>query len=157
MPDISPRKIERAMAEAMKLRAETGDDERLFRDCVEGSTDVFDIIDRLAQSAIADKLVIERGSERLKRIEARGERTRATIRNMIEALELTEALERPLATITLGEGPKSVVVTDQAALPDFYFRRSVDKVALGKDLRAGKEVAGAMLNNGAPMLTIRSR
>ena len=157
MADISPTKLMRAMAEAQRLRDEIGtEDEKLLVDSIDGETDAFAIIDRLSEMAIADKLLVERAKERVARFEARADRARGTIQRMLEALGITK-LERSLVTASISEGPKAVVVTDQAALPDFYFRRSVDKVALGKDLRAGKEVAGATLNNGAPVLTIRSR
>ena len=154
---ISPARLSAAMSEAMKLRAEIGDDDdRLLLDSIEGQTSVFDIIDRLAEQSIADKLLAERASERVKRIEARADRARSTIQRMMEALGVPK-LERGLATMTVADGPRAVIITDQQALPDFYFRRSPDKVQLGKDLKAGKQIAGAELANGQPVLRILSR
>ena len=159
MPDItiSPARLQAAMTEAMKLKAEIGDgDDRLLLDTIEGQTSVFDIIDRLAEQSIADKLLAERGAERLKRLEARADRARSTIQRMMEALGVPK-LERSIATMTVADGPRAVIVTDQQALPEFYWRKAPDKVQLARDLKAGKQIAGAELANGAPVLRILSR
>jgi len=159
MPDVtvSPRRIEQAMAEAMKLRELVGDeDAQLLADTIEGETDVFSLIDRLAERALADKLLVERGKERLKRIEAREDRARAIVQKMMEALGVAK-LDRSLATLSVSAGPRSVQIVDQAAIPDGYWRKSVDKVEIAKQLKAGNAVAGAELSNGAPVLTLRSR
>ena len=126
MPDVtvSPRRIEQAMAEAMKLRELVGDeDAQLLADTIEGETDVFSLIDRLAERALADKLLVERGKERLKRIEAREDRARAIVQKMMEALGVAK-LDRSLATLSVSAGPRSVQIVDQAAIPDGYWRRS---------------------------------
>jgi hypothetical protein len=104
---------------------------------------------------VADEALVGRGKERLRRIEARAERHRTILKAMME--EIAEKVERPLATLSIGTGPRAVIITDQAALPEFYFRRAPDKIALGKDLKAGKQIEGAELANGMPVLTMRSR
>jgi hypothetical protein len=158
MPDVtvSPRRIEQAMAEAMKLRELVGDeDAQLLADTIEGETDVFSLIDRLAERALADKLLVERGKERLKRIEAREDRARAIVQKMMEALGVAK-LDRSLATLSVSAGPKSAHVTDSQAVPDVYWRRAIDKTELLRALKAGP-VNGAELSNGAPVLRILSR
>ena len=100
------------MAEAMKLRELVGDeDAQLLADTIEGETDVFSLIDRLAERALADKLLVERGKERLKRIEAREDRARAIVQKMMEALGVAK-LDRSLATLSVSAGPTSAHVTD---------------------------------------------
>lgn len=157
MSGVSPDRLMAAMAEAMKLRDEIGDDDqKLLHDVIDGQTNAFGILDKLAAQAVADRLLVERGEQRLKRIGARADRARDTIKRMMDALGLTR-LERDLVTITVSDGPRGVRVTDETAIPDAYIRRSVDKQALGKDLRAGATVEGAELANGQPVLKILSR
>jgi hypothetical protein len=145
------------MAEAMKLRAEIGDgDDRLLLDTIEGETDVFSIMDRLSEMAIADKLLAERARERIARLDARADRARATLQRMLEALGISR-LERSMATLSVADGPRAVVITNQAAIPDGFWRRSVDKTEIAKQLKAGSHVDGAELANGQPVLRIHSR
>jgi len=154
---ISPFRLEHAMAEAMKLRAEIGDgDDRLLLDTIEGETDVFTIMDRLSEMAIADKLLAERARERIARLDARADRARATLQRMLEALGISR-LERSMATLSVADGPRAVIVTNQAAIPEGFWRRSVDKTEIAKQLKAGSHVDGAELANGTPVLRIHSR
>jgi hypothetical protein len=65
----------------------------------------------------------------------------------------------PEATLSLREGLPSLTVTDETQIPVTYWRekviRTLDKVALGDDLRAGRNVDGATLGNAQPVLTVR--
>lgn len=156
MSDISPYKIQQAMVEAGKLRAEIGDDDpRLLADTIEGETDVFEIIDRLAEAALADKALVTAGKERLQRIEARAERARSTIFRMMEALGLTKC-ERPLVTVTIAAGAKSAHIVDQSLIPEGFWRRAIDKIELLRALKNGP-VPGAELSNGAAALRLLSK
>lgn len=153
---ISPFRLEHAMAEAMKLRAEIGDgDDRLLLDTIEGETDVFAIMDRLSEMAIADKLLAERARERIARLDARADRARATLQRMLEALGISR-LERSMATLSVAEGPKKAHVTDAKLIPDVYWRRAIDSPSLLRALKAGP-VDGAELSNGTPTLRLHSR
>jgi hypothetical protein len=154
---ISPFRLEQAMSEAMKLRELVGDDDAaLLVGTLEGETDIMVILDRLAEHAVADHLLAERGRERIKRLEAREERARDTIRRIMEALGIAK-LERPLVSLSVTDGPRAVVITDQAAVPEGWWRRAIDKVALAKHLKAGNTVPGAELANGQPVLRLTSR
>jgi len=145
------------MAEAMKLRAEIGDgDDRLLLDTIEGETDVFSIMDRLSEMAIADKLMAERARERIARLDARADRARATLQRMLEALGISR-LERSMATLSVSEGPRAVVIINEAEIPAQWFRHTVDKTSLAKHLKAGNTVPGAELANGTPVLRLHSR
>jgi hypothetical protein len=75
---------------------------------------------------------------------------------MLEALGISR-LERSMATLSVAEGPRAVVITNQAAIPDGFWRRSVDKTEIAKQLKAGSHVDGAELANGQPVLRIHSR
>ena len=41
--------------------------------------------------------------------------------------EIAEKVERPLATLSLGTGPRTAVVTDAKLIPEVYWRRAIDK------------------------------
>jgi hypothetical protein len=96
-------------------------DERLLADALEGGSDVFELLDRLIERSSADAALVRAGKERLARIDARNERTRALIARMLEALDLRR-LERPLATLTLADARRGVVITDEDELPPAFVR-----------------------------------
>ena len=76
-----------------------------------GGGDILQILDRVAEMSVADRLLAEQASARADRLEARADKARDLIRRIMEALEL-QKLERPTYTVTMAEGPKSVVVQD---------------------------------------------
>lgn len=154
----SPAQIERAMTAALQLKQELGDtaDGRLIEDCLEGETNVYEVIDRLAESAIADGILAELASERAKRLEKRSDTLRGTIASMLEALDLGESLERAWFTASLSHR-SHVIVTDANKLPPSVMRLSPDKVLLGKLLRKGEQFAGATLSNAEAHVTLRTR
>ena len=95
---ISPDRIASALAAVAQLKAElVGEDDTLLRDTIEGETDIFELLDRLAEQAIGDARMAEIGRDRCSRIEARSDRARTVINRILQALELTEKLERPLS------------------------------------------------------------
>lgn len=149
--------IERAMAAAMQLKAELGaiDDTQLVVDTLEGETDVFTVLDTLVEAASRDALLVNAARERIKRIEARQDRLRATVQQMLEALDLHK-VERPLYTASLAFNTKAIV-TDEAVLPPQYIRHRPDLIGINKALRAGEEVPGATLGNPQPSLRIATR
>jgi hypothetical protein len=147
------------MSAAMQVKAMLGDDpdERLLADALEGSSDVMELLDRLIERSNADAALVRAGKERLARIDARNERTRTIIARMLEALDLRR-LERPLATLTLADARRGVVITDEDELPPAFVRTAPDKAAILSALNAGEVVPGAALSNGAgPTLRITTR
>ena len=120
---------------------------------LESETDALELLDRVAEQAIADKELAAKASERAKRLGERAERARDIVKRMLEALELKK-IERPLFTASLAFHTKAIV-TDQAELPEAFIRHSPDMIAIGKALREG-EVPGATLSNPEPRLTIRT-
>ena len=152
----SPQRLMAAVVAAQQAISALPDDadNALLLDTIEGESDVMEVMDRLAELAIADKLLAERAAERAKRIAARAERSRAVIARILEALELTK-LERPLYTASVSYH-RELGSLDEAELPAEYWRHAPDKVAINKALRAGQPVPGASLGNDQPRLTIRS-
>jgi len=168
---ISPRRLEAAMSAVGRLRAtlyETQNrfpsdnpdapgalrnaEERLLLDMIEGETDALELMDRIIEHVVADEALVDAGKARLKRIEARADRHRDILKAMMT--EIAEKVERPLATLSLGAGPRSAVVIDAKAIPEVYWRKAIDKQELLRALKTGP-VDGAEISNGAPMLTLR--
>ena len=142
------------MSAVMRLRADLGDayDDAMMLNVIGSETDALELLDQLTYRVIADEAVVDAGKARLKRIEARADRNRALLMSMMT--EIGEKIERPLATLSIGNGSPTAIVTDAKAIPEVYWRRSVDKVELLRGLRAGP-VDGAELSNGAPHLVLR--
>ena len=153
MADINPRKLVAAMSAVGKLKAElAGYEHDDLLASIESETDALELMDRIVEHVIADEALVERGKARLKRIEARADRHRDIIK--ARRTEIAEKVERPLATLSLVTGPRTAIITDQSAVPDVYWRRSIDRAELLRALKAGP-VRGAELSNGASVLTIR--
>lgn len=155
-PSISPQRLMAAISAAQQVKEllPYDDDNKLLIDTVDGETEVFTLLDRLAEAAIADKELAERAAERAKRIAARAERSRDVIARMLEALDLNK-VERPLFTASISHVRKPIV-TDPALLPEAFMRHAPDMILIGKALRAGNTVDGAELGNDRPVLTIRT-
>lgn len=146
------------MSAAMQVRdmLPADEDTALIRDTLEGQTDVFEIIDQLAEQAIAAKLLAERATERAKRLAARAEGRRDVIKAMMQALELT-TIERALFTATTSQRQEVVEVQTNEELPSMFVRTSPDRTLIGKTLRRGNAVPGYALQDKADLiLTLRS-
>lgn len=144
---------------------ELADDDVLRSDMFEGETDLFEYLAFLERKrrhaeaqSIAAKIEIDAIDEQRKRLDRRVEGLRAAIFNMMQAADLRKA---PLATATLSisSGTASVVITDEAAVPDQFVRieRKINKRAIKDELEAFNPVPGAMLSNGPEMLVIRPK
>ena len=158
MNTISPQRITAAMSAAMQAISAlpANEDTALIRDTIEGQSDVFEIIDALAEKAIADKMLAEKASERAKRITERADGNRKVIANMLEALGLTK-IERALFTASMAQRQEIVEVATNEALPSVFVRSAPDKVLIGKTLRHGNPVPGYALRDKADLvLTLRS-
>ena len=66
-------------------------------------------------------------------------------------------VERPLATVSRLKGRLSVHIIDAEAIPSQLCRvvTSPDKTAIKKQLEAGEHVPGAVLEQGAPTISVR--
>ncbi|UEM08095.1 siphovirus Gp157 family protein (plasmid) [Skermanella rosea] len=153
-----------AVAKLKQVITEAGhDDPELIAGMIEGSTEFREIIgtlfDRLAEAEDMTAALAERSKAiqaRKKRYEGRIE----AIRNIIfEGLVLADErkVELPEATCALTAARQSVVITDEAALPDdcVKIERKPDHTTIKAKLDAGQAVPGATLSNGGQTLTIR--
>lgn len=161
---ISPERIMRAVAEAQRAVADLGedaDDQALQAAVQAAGGDALRILDRLVETSIADRLLAEQGQARVERLEQRAETARELVYRMLDAMGLA-TVERPLFTASIVEGPKRLVVVDEAQVPDIYKRAtvSIDKNAIKRvlaKLPPNESIPGCTLNNGAPVLRVTVR
>ncbi|HKW20954.1 MAG TPA: siphovirus Gp157 family protein [Ktedonobacterales bacterium] len=119
----------------------------------ESETDVLEILDARAERVLAQELLAERAKARAKRLEESADRERRVIQEMVQVIG--EKIVRPTYTASLSYRTKPSVV-DEGAIPELYFRRKLDLLALGSALRAGEQIDGAVLSNPAPSLILKS-
>jgi hypothetical protein len=121
--------------------AET-DDAALVKDMIEGETDFFAVIDAAIESVATDsahidglKALQEKILIRLERKQQRIEMTKAAIFNALETAG-QERHEGPLATISIGNNPAKVIVSDESTIPAKFWKQpeppppALDKRAL---------------------------
>lgn len=173
MSDISPYKLEQAfsalLAARQRLLAEDPDiasDERLFSDMLEGEAgDAMEMLDRVLRASVhardmsdAAQARAEEITARYNRYKKRAEALRGVAFAVMDALDLRRR-ELPDLTASIAAGRPSVVIVDEAALPDQFIRtrREPDKTALLQAMKAGEAVTGATLSNSLPSLQVRTK
>lgn len=166
----SPWQLHRALALLFEARRQLteidptiADDVQLLVDSLEGMTDGVEVIDRLADAAIAADLLAQATKEHAARVVARAARAerqnkwlREQIMHAMATLEITK-LQRPGYTASIQTSAPGVVITDETLLADAHVRvtRTPNKSAIGEALKAGETVPGAELRNAQPHLRIR--
>lgn len=140
------------------------DDEVLRADMVEGSTELSDFLRRLERDrqeneahATALDEVIRTMKLRKCRMERRDEAMRALALKLLFAVDQNK-LTLPEATYSIRTVPRSVLITDEDALPDCActFVRKPNKTAI-KEMLEVAPVPGATMSNGGRTLSIRTK
>ena len=92
------------------------------------------------------------------RFERQHEDYRNIVANMLNVLGLAKWKSAEF-TVSLTESKAGVLITDPAALPDYFvrIRKEPDKTAIACALREGREVPGATLTNGRVSMTVRTK
>lgn len=144
---------------------ELAEDEALRADMVEGETEFAAVMSRVLDHEREAQAMVEaqkkRGAdlaERRGRYERRAEAMRSLMLNLMSVADL-QKIALPEATISLSKGREAVEITDIDALPQGFYalERKADKTAIGTALKAGNDVPGAMLAEGNPVLTVRTK
>ena len=127
--------------------------------------EVHDILARLLRGALHARDMQKSADDRMKMTQGRRDRYKARAESMITAafniMQCTGERRFDLADLSAAvrSGPKSVFVTSEDDLPETYWRvvteRSPDKVLIGKMLKDGHDVPGAVLANGADFLQLK--
>src|SRR5487761_1617886 len=97
--------------------------------------------------------------ERLARFEARAEKKRALVTQVMERAELRK-LQEPDFTVSLRAVPPGLIVSDEASIPADYWKSQppkLDKKGLLAGLNAGQAIPGASLGNGGTTISVRTR
>lgn len=126
---------------------------QLILDTVEGETNALEMLDAIVETILADEGYIDIIKARITRLEARSNRRRAIVLEIMQRMGLRTA-KRPMYTASVTDGPKSVHITDEKLIPMHLHRVAPDKVAIAKVLKDGGIVDGAQLNNAPPVLRI---
>lgn len=164
-------KIEQAMAAYQSARARLlADDPELNEATLSDmlGAEGCDVMEAIAQllraarhaKAQADALsaMIDDMASRKARYLRRNDSMRGTVFAILDALGLAK-VEFPDISASIRSGQPSVVITDEASVPDMYVElvRKIDKQTVASVLKSGGEVPGAMLSNSLPTLTLRTR
>jgi hypothetical protein len=136
------------------LSDEQAIDPKLRLDTVEGQSDALELLDRYAETIMADETLAELASARARRLNKRAAVHRIVMERMLVALELGEAIERAAYTASLSYRAGTNII-DMNLIPRHLMRP--DLVALGKLLHRGEKISGAELGNPQPHLLITTR
>ena len=147
------------------IMSDSEDDFELQRDMVEGETDLHEAIAEAALAIMearnheaALKEMIDNLTKRKQRYQQRQELLRTAILNAMQVGDIRDKMELPFATISRGNKPRALQITDEAAIPsDFWQPRppALDKKAVTEALKKGEPVIGAELDNGGERLILR--
>lgn len=156
-----------ALAAGMLLRT-MQETEQLESDDIEiiidSETNFTEALEAVIAANILDESHIHGLEGAIKDFRARADRKAARIERrrgaILAALEIVGLMKKELATATLSvaAGRPKVIVTDEAAIPDDFFRTRIihepDLNRIGDSLKAGEEVPGAILSNTSPTLRV---
>lgn len=137
-----------ALKEQLKLlMGEDNADAITIRDTIEGETDLFEVIAKVALQIAEDESRVEGISaikrtldSRKQRLENRAELLRGLLINALDMLA-EKKLELPLATISVKPLAPKLVITDEPAIHSAFWKKSdpvLDRQGLGDHLKARK-------------------
>lgn len=141
-------------------------DDETLADTVEGLTNLHDIVQAVIRSALADEALarglktrIAEMQDRLERLQDRASKRRQIAKDVMVDLDLKK-ITAPDFTVSIRPGTPSLMVIDESAVPKTYWEPGPPRLKrqdLAQDLKNGEEVAGAVLANPEPVLTVRTR
>jgi len=141
-------------------------DDETLRDTVEGLTNLPELLARILRSHLDDLALVAAlrarildMQERFARLEARADKKRALVASVMERADIKKLTE-PDFTASLRQVPPGLVVVDERAVPDPFWKPQppkLDRKGLLAALNAGQSVPGASLGNGGTTITVRTR
>ncbi len=161
-------KLEQAMSafQSARERMRVQSDDDTLAELMASETDVRTLLVATIRAAMesdamadAAKQRMENLAERRKRYETRRDELRGVAFAVMDVLE-ERKIEECDFTASIGKPRAGLIVTDEAEIPDDYWKteRKLDRAKLSEDvLKNGLVITGAMVANGIPTLTIRSR
>lgn len=161
--------VQNHIAEAQRLKdwllKQGEDDPELIRDMIEGETDLFQIRDwaikrYLDEQAFAGAIKgrADNLTERRKAAESRAEKMRLILVDIMNVIG-DKTYRGPEATVSIKAAAPKVIVTDEALVPDKFWRekREINKTAINEANEQGETIPGTTISNGGQTLTIRSK
>lgn len=134
-------KMRAAEALIEQLRAVAGEDDDFLADLIEGQTDVFDILERIAQAEFDDQILLTgikdaqaKLAERKRRTEARIETARSLVAATLYHLGLKKH-RFGIGTYSVSPKPLTAIVTDEALIHSMFWKPqppALDKKALNE-------------------------
>jgi hypothetical protein len=161
--NFNPQQIEHEIANLILLYPELEDDEQLRADMVEGQTSTFEFLSMLVRrigeteaTAAGTAEYMKELAERRARLGRRIEAFRTLAFKLMQAANIKKA-ELPEATLSIRNGTPKVIISDETAIPDGYYRlkREPDKTSIKAALASGLDVPGAVMSNAEPTISIR--
>lgn len=141
-------------------------DEQLVSDFLEGETDVYEIMDTIHEAIterdimiVGLKSHIDAMNERKRRLE-NGVKKLKAVMCFVAIRSDKKTFVRPHYTASLKETPESLKIDDESAISSEFFKipdPTLDKSALKKALKEGKEVKGASLTDKGVTIAIRTK
>lgn len=165
-PDLSHAVlIHEALRAELKI-AFAGIDDATLADTLEGLSTLPEALAAVVRAYLEDLglaaalgMRIGEMQERLARFEARAEKKRALVTQVMERAELKK-LQEPDFTVSLRAVSPGLVVSDETAIPADYWKPQapkLDKKGLLSSLNAGQVIPGATLGNGGATIAVRTR
>jgi hypothetical protein len=168
-PDLRALAVEQQAAVALRtyVAAVLGaEDEGAFADAVEGETSFNETVIALARRAreaeafsLALQTIIDDNKARKERFERRAEVIRRAIANAMLDVGLRQ-VPAPDMTVSARIGASKVNVVSEELLPAEFWReivtREPNKTKIKASLDEGRQVPGAVLSNGQPLIMIRA-
>ena len=165
--------IEQAMSALMSGRAaliandpDLAADEAAMSDALRAETeDVFALLHRMLRASVAARSMADAAEEMAANIIARRDRykrradaLRSAVFAAMDALGIPK-IELPDLTASIARGKPAALITDEAALPEEYWRttRAVNKSAVNDAIKNGVVVPGVEMTNAIPSLQVRTK
>ena len=157
-PDIAIAAVKKLLADNPEL----ADDPILRADMIEGETDAFAIVERLARAvaqresyAKSDRATAQEFAEVARRHDAAAERMRGVILDLMLAADMTKLRLPSGGTVNVGHSKPSPSVQDAAAVPEQLCTVTPSLAAIRKFIAdEGVTPPGVVMSNGAPFIRI---
>ncbi len=141
-------------------------DEECLRDTLEGLTNLTDMLAEVLRSALEDQAFVAAlrsrigdMQARLTRIEERARKKRDLVCSVMERADVRKLME-PDLTVSLRPSRAPLVVIDEEAIPEGYWKTQapkLDRQGLIATLSAGRDVPGALLGNAPMTISVRTK
>jgi len=141
-------------------------DEQALRDTLEGISDLPEALAAAVRNYLGDLALaaalgmrISDMQERLNRFEARAERIRALLTQVMERAQINK-LQEPDFTVSLRAIPPGLVVCNETDIPQDFWKpqpAKLDKKGLLAALGSGQVIPGASLGNGGTTISVRTK